>query len=434
MKRWTVVAAISILIFTSTEISFADSWIGPEERLYFSENRQYAANVIPADTNNSAKLKIFGVSGHIGWVSWQCNLGNEGAPQEVFVSDDGKYVVTVNENSSRVHGGMGDYVLAFYQKQGLIKNYSLEQILHYPNRIDEKEFNQLTIRSVSGRAWNSMPMLLEQYNDKLYFSVWLLNGKRWLAWDASTGQEVEINDALREYFNDKGLQWARHYNIGEQASIASQYTGQALNFLGIFKRDEDRKFIESFLGDSNFRTWYVERGQKFISYYSWSDMRSQIDKILAEWDGHTNVQQSPSDQNYYYLGVVKGTIELPQAPKAGDHYLCIYLIPSEIDKSKWFNEVLVHRLCDSFGDYSFHNMQWPGKKIAFSILGVTPGKYRITAVWDLAKPYDFEDNYIKGAPQKGDYQSKESPLVTIKAGEIIEGINIDCLQLVTTTN
>jgi hypothetical protein len=420
-----------LIVFASSRISYADSWVGPEERLYFSANSQYVANVIPADTNNPAKLKVFGISSNIGWVSWQCNLGNEGAPQVVFVSDDGKYVVTVNENSSRVFGGMGDYVLAFYQKKGLIKNYSLEQILHYPDRIDVKEFNRLTIRSVSGRAWNSMPMLLEQYNDKLYISVWLLYGKRWLAWDVSTGDEVKINDALRKYFNEKGLQWARKYNIGEQASIASQYSGQALDFLGIFKRDEDRKFLESFLGDSNFHTWYVERDKKFISYYSWSDRRSQIDKILAEWDGHTNVQQSPSDQEYYYLGVVKGTIELPRVPKAGDNYLCIYLIPSEIDKSKWFDDVPIHRLCTYFGDYSFHDMQWPEKNIPFSILGVTPGEYRITAVWDLGKAYNFGDNYINGLPQKGDYQSKESPLITVKAGETTGEINIDCLQLIT---
>ncbi len=259
----------------------------------------------------------------------------------------------------------------------------------------------------------------------------MVYGQRWLAWDVSTGEEVEINDALREYFNEKGLQWARKYNLEERGSIDFHYSAYALDFLGIFRRDKDRKFIESFLGDTNFYTGYEQRDNKFISYHSYSGTRSRIDKILAEWDGKTIVKPISSDQGYYYLGVVKGTIELTRVPKAGDHYLCIYLIPSEIDKSKWFNEVPVHRLCAYFSEYSPNDMQWPGKNISFSISGVTPGEYRITAVWDLAKPYNFGDNYIKGLPQEGDYQSKESPLITVKAGEIIEGINLDCLQLVT---
>ena len=417
-------------VFALVRVTYADTWAGPVERLYLSENKQFVANVIPAKDDNSAMLKVFQIGGNIGWIHWQCDLGNEGAPQEVFVSDDGKYVVTVNENSSRVHGGMGDFVLAFYQRQGLIKNYSLEQIMHYPDKIDEKEFHKLISHSVSGRQWVSMPMLLEQYNGKLYFCVWLLYGQRWLVWEVSTGEEVEINDDMREHFNKKGLLWARGYNIGSQALLTSRYSAQAIRFLGIFKKPEDRKFIESFLADRDFYTSYVERDKKFISYYSWSPRRSQVDKILAEWDGKPATESSGVDQKYYYLGVVEGTIELPRAPEAGDGHLCIYLIPTTIAQSEWFNEVPTHRLVGYFGEYSFHNMQWPGRNIPFRILGVTPGEYRITAVWDLAEPYNFEDNYITGLPQKGDYQSAESPVITVKAGEIVEGINIDCTQKV----
>jgi len=420
-----------LILFAMTGVSYADSWAKPVERLYLSRNKRFGANVIPAKDNSPAMVKVFQISDKIGWVHWHCDLGNEGAPQEVFVSDDGKYVVTVNENSSRVHGGMGDFVLAFYQRKGLIKNYSLEKILHYPDKIDKKEFNKLISRSVSGRSWVNMPMFLDQYNEKLLFCAWLLYGQRWLAWEVSTGLELQINNDLEERWNEKGRRWAREYNIGSQASLISRHSAQALSFLGRFKKPEDRKFIESFLADKNFHTWYVERDKKFISYYSWSSRRSQIDKILAEWDGKPTSESSRDNQKYHYLGVVEGTIELPRPPEAGDHCLCIYLIPTEITKSEWFNEVPAHRLVDSFWKYSFNNMQWPGRNILFRILGVTPGEYLITAVWDLAKPYTFGSDYIKGPTQKGDYQSTESPVITVKAGEVVEGINIDCLQKVT---
>ena len=137
------------VVFTIVRASYADSWARPVERLYLSENKQFVANVIPAKDNNSAMLKVFQIASNIGWIHWQCDLGNEGAPQKVFVSDDGKYVVTVNENSRRVHGGMGEFVLAFYHKKGLIKNYSLEQIMHYPDKIDKREFNKLINQFVS---------------------------------------------------------------------------------------------------------------------------------------------------------------------------------------------------------------------------------------------------------------------------------------------
>jgi len=422
---------IFVVSFVLTRVSYADTWAGPQELLYLSENKQFVANVIPAKNDNSAVAKVFQIGGNIGWIHWQCNLGNEGAPQEVFVSDDGKYVVTVNENSSRVHEGMGDFVLAFYQKKGLIKNYSLEQILHYPDRINEKEFNKLISRSVSGRGWATMPMLFTNYKGKLYFVIWLSRGERWLAWEVNTGEEVEINDDMQQHFNEKGLLWASEYKIGSQASLTSRYSGRALSFLGRFKKPEDRKFIESFLEDEDFRTWYVERNKKFIRFYSWSPRRSQIDRILAEWDGKPTAGSGRAEQKYHYLGVVEGTIALPRAPVAGDHFLCIYLIPSAIEKSVWFNEVPIHRLTYYFWEYSFNNMEWPESLIPFSILGVTPGEYRVIAVWDVAKPYTFGSDSIKSPPNKGDYQNTELPFITVKAGEIVEGIKIDCTEKVT---
>ena len=115
-------------------------WGLPREKDYFSENEVFVGHVTPADGTKKAFLEVSKVKDTERAPLWQCTLGNEGTPEEVFVSNDGNYVATLNEVSRRVPRGRGDYVIAFYNKDRLIKNYSLEQILHYPEKIDEKEF------------------------------------------------------------------------------------------------------------------------------------------------------------------------------------------------------------------------------------------------------------------------------------------------------
>jgi hypothetical protein len=410
-----------LVVVTSGRVTYADSWAKPVEQLYLSQNKQFVAQVTPAKDGSPATLKVFLVRGQEGWISWQCTLGNEGAPQEVFVTDDGRYVATVNENSSRVHGGMGDYVVAFYKKDRLIKNYSLEQILHYPEQIDEREFQRLGQRSVSGRSWVSMPMLLDEYGGKLYFCVWLFRGERWLAWEVATGEEVEINENMVKRWDEKGRLWALEHGI------QSNYWVSAAQFLGKHKKEEDRKAIESLLTDDSFYTQPVSKWRgEFIRYNASSPRRSLAESILAEWDGRAATEPASHDQKYYYLGVVEGKVVLPEAPKAGDHWLCVYLIPAEVGEENWWAEVPVYRITGYFWEYSFSNSQWPGSSIPFRIQGVTPGEYWLNAVWDKAQPYTFEDNYIKGPPQDGDFQSTDAPIITVKAGETIDNVIIDC--------
>lgn len=419
------ILVLFFIVVTSNKVVYADTWARPVEQLYFSENKRCVAQVTPAKDDNPATLKVFLVRGQEGWISWHCNLGNEGAPQDVFVADDGKHVVTVNENSRRVHGGMGDYVLAFYNRRGLIKNYSLEQILHYPDKIDRQQFWGLSDRSVSGRSWASRPMFLDEYQGKLYFCAWLYKGARWLAWEVAGGEEVTLNDGMREHWDHKGLLWARQYDMQSHGYYS------ALRFLNRFKKPEDRRIFESLLTSKDFYTNYETRNKKFVRFYSQSSRRSLAESLLTGWDGHPQETDSRPDQKYYYLGVVEGTVDLPREPRPGDHWMCIYLIAETEDTSKWYSSVPVHRLAKSFSKYFLRNQQWPGSSIPFVIQGVTPGKYRIKAVWDNAAPYTFEDNYIKGPPQDGDYVSVDSPVIIVTAGEKVKDIVVDCTRAVS---
>ncbi len=102
-----------------------------------------------------------------------------------------------------------------------------------------------------------------------------------------------------------------------------------------------------------------------------------------------------------------------------------------VAERNWYSQVPVHRITGYFWEYSFSNSQWLGISIPFRIQGVTPGKYWLKAVWDKAKPYTFEDNYIKGPPQDGDFQSTDAPTITAKAGETVDNVILNCTHEVS---
>jgi len=411
-----IITLLPILVFC-VQPTFADSWARPREKDYFSENKAFVAHVTPAIKETKAKLDVYKLKDAERTLMWHCALGNEGAPGFVFLSDDGRNVATVNENNDRVHGGMGDYVLAFYDSSGLVKNYSLEQILHYPDKIDKQQFYELVSRSVSGRNWGSMPLFFDRRGKELHFCVWLYRGHRWLAWDATTGVELHVTEDLISRWNEKGRQWAR-------AAATGPYWFAAVSFLGRLKNPSDRPVIESLLADEKF---YTTRGDNLPCYCSYNTRRSLADQILATWDGkYTAPPPSPriSTKQYYYLGTVEGSVELPYGPKPGDHWLCVYLIPTDVPQDKWCEKLPAHRLAIYFGSY-------PWCSDAFQIQGVTPGEYYVKAVWDRAEPYNFEDHYLTGPPQPGDFQSIESPHIIVTAGETTQIGIVYCTHKVT---
>ncbi|MBL7153056.1 MAG: hypothetical protein ISS79_05020 [Phycisphaerae bacterium] len=425
-------AALLTVITALSNSLFADSWARPVEKDYFSQNKGFVAHVTPAKDGAKTKLEMFQIKNAERIPLWQCTLGNEGAPQYIFLTDDGRYVATVNENNDRVHGGMGDYVVAFYNKTGLIKNYSLEQILHYtgpPNRLYiSKELRHLVSRSVSGRSWALMPMFFDRQNDKLYFCVWLYYGKYFLAWDPTTGAEVKVTDDLKNRWNNKGRIWA----LAE--GMKSRSYGKAVEFLLNLKRPEDRKVIESLLtAEAKFYTQPVHdwnsKNKTLLRLNSSSPKRATAERALARWDGKLTENKDRS-QKYYYLGTVSGTIHLPEAPGPDGTHLCLYLVPGDSIPDDWHKSVPVHRVTEYFWKYSFHNTEWPGKDIPFRIQGVTPGTYTLKAVWDKAAPHTFADDYIKAPPQQGDYESTSAPTITVRAGEKVENIKTDCTHKV----
>jgi hypothetical protein len=317
---------------------------------------------------------------------------------------------------------MGDHVVAFYSKDGKIRNYSLEQALGYPDRIDKKAFDALVQRSVSGRSWVTEPMFLERHEERILLCVWLLHGKRWRAWDAATGSDVAITDAMVERWGEKGRQWARRVVKKGKQCVA------ALCLLGRDKRPEDRTVIESFLARNDFGSSYDRRDRTFLGCCGRSFYRDLAEQLLAVWDGRDANALERWNGVYHYLGVVAGSVRLPRPPHDGDGHLCMYLLPGAAASDDWYQSVPVHRVTAYFWKYSFSSCDWPGATIPFRIEGVTPGTYRVKAVWDKAEPFTFGDDYIRGPLGPGDCENAEAPSVTVGAGERVEGLSIDCTR------
>ena len=69
------------------------------------------------------------------------------------------------------------------------------------------------------------------------------------------------------------------------------------------------------------------------------------------------------------------------------------------------------------------------KAVNFQIDGITPGKYWIKVIWDKAEPHGNEKDILV-KPKAGDYVSVDSPTITVESGKTVEGIMINCLELV----
>lgn len=424
MKRILVVLFV---IVPGINAVYADEWGAAREKDYFSENRRFVGHITPAKEKEEPLLEVFEIKDTQRLPLWQCKMGNEVAPVEVYVSNDGRYALTLDEWHKV---GYGDHVVAFYCKKGWVKNYSMEEVLHLPKDISVVELRRLIPHSVSSRWWHRNSIkFFDTYAGELYFCIWLDLFERWVAWNPANGEEVEVNGNMVKMWNHKGRLWALR-QIEKSANSLIPY-----EFLGKQKNPDDRCLFEALLSDDEFyltrgglsrifRTSRGTAGPKF-QLISSSPRRSLAERVLAIWDGKPMKDPNSSEQLYYYLGKVELAVKLPQTDKAKEGNLLIYLIPSTIERDNWRSTLPIHRFAANLAE---------NRKVhedcLYGIEGVTPGKYLIKVVWDKAKPYwnRYERPPKICLPQQGDYESTESPIITVKAGEIVGDIAIDCTR------
>ena len=438
-ERAQAMKKILVLLFVVTalvKVTYADSWGWPTEKDYFSENGKFVAHVTPPQylKKDKSLFEVFEIKDTQRIPLWQCKMGNERAPVEVYVSDDGKHVVSCNEWGKV---GYGDYVVAIYSKDGLIRNYSMEEILHLPKDINRMELFRLIPHSTTSRRWDENSIkFFDTSAGKLYFCVWLHFFDRWIAWNPANGEEVKVDDKMIKIWNNK----ARLWSVKE---IEKKYHGDTpYELLGKLRDPSDRSLIEKLLSDEKFsqissssRTLKPPGADnkpvyRLERYCSSSARRLLAERILENWDGKTPDKRDSFGHPLYYLGAAEGIVKLPNTDNTRDGTLWIYLIPRSINKDKWYEKLPVHRLVVSFSDFSFRNFDIEHtQEFPFGIIGVTPGEYWIKAVLGKTKPPSKIPDIIY-LPRQDDYQNTDSPIIIVKAGETVENITIDCIHKV----
>ena len=311
-KRVQSMRKIPVLLFLVVALSgvtCADDWPWPTEKDCFSENGKFVAHVTPPKylKKDQPILEVFKVEQARRVPFWQCRLGNEKAPLEVYVSDDGRYVVTINE-----HGkvGYGDHVVAFYNHNGRIKNYSLEEILHLPKNTSERELSHLIPHSTTSRWWDRNSIkFFDAYASNLCFCAWLHLFDRWVAWNPTNSEEIKVDDKMVEQWNNKARLWSIK-QIEEKSPYDTSY-----EFLGKLKNPHDRSLIEELLSDEDFHTSNSrnrsktskdgERIYSLIQYTAVSHKRLLAERILAHWDEKPVDRHTSSEEFLYNLGKVK---------------------------------------------------------------------------------------------------------------------------------
>jgi hypothetical protein len=421
----------------------ADSWIAPHEFDVFSENGKFRAHVIPGKLSTKPVLIVF--SGNSTNENWRTKLSNSTSPTEVLLSNDGESVVTFD---NWYGSGYGDDVVAVYNRYSQLAKYSLEQIAPPPPPPKSKKgeielpplhgyYGTKFTHSTSSRHWrqNSIEFFYRETN-QLLFCLWLDWENRWVAWQMTDGQLTNVSTEGSKKFNAHGRERIL-------ARARTNLTSADLNFLGRLRYQDDRPLIESWLQDAEFSGGSIQsysssngKNEHTFTITASSYKRETADGVLRRWDGKVSSPEG-SRENPYYLGNLNGTVIFPTAPAKNEGTIRLYLIPEATSLNQWAAtapaQYMIADLKYSYPHVFEKDRMSDGtlsNAVNFIIYGVTPGRYRLKAIWDKAAPF-AKENEIVCQPSSGDYESTKSPLVSIYRARTTDRIKIDCNKLVT---
>lgn len=392
-----------------------------------SDNEKFTAVLRRSIGTTDGTLEVFEVNNIHRKLLWETPSFAKELVPDIFVSDDGNYIVILDD-SRRPEGD----ALEFYRHdKGKIKAYSREDVLG----LSEKVTGQY-----DEKAFSAPHSLFHKFEETTYFCslVWTDKEFYWLVWNAANGDHIKANQKLIDgIFNQ-----AREH-FGKQILKPRNYSKKitACFFLSKLKRPEDRYLIEKLLLEELFVTnpsitykeslwakyldswgFSIPDQAKLEFFYTQSPIRQFADIALSRWDSKTDtpLRFRRDDYNYHYLGKVSVQVILPAKPKKHE-CLWVYLVPESLDWDQWDNKRPAHYLYVDFDGLNYKI----GRIVPCIFMGVTPGKYRLKAVWDRKKPfYNWDDEFYK--PQNGDYESIESPIIQVKAAQTIDAGTIEC--------
>jgi hypothetical protein len=447
---------------TVVPVASGDSWAQPAKWEFTSENGKFVVVIDPASTGSNATATVLGQVGNERKQVWICPLSNRVMPTMALVSDNGHYVVTL-DNWGRI--GYGDDVVAIYDARGQIRKYSLEAFAPPPappappstsiagefrawlesifspgrgtrGRAGDSGYHGKFSHSTSSRHWraDSIWFFWPETNAES-FCLWLDWDQKWVSWRLKSGRLEEPSQWQIRDWNAAG----RRRALAEVKS--GKATESALNFLGRLLFKEDRMFVEAWLSDGGFyggsrQSSFSDSDEIRFAIFGQSTKRQKADQILSRWDGFERPSIGGIQDSYNFLGTVEGSVELPVAPATEEGFLRVQLVPAGGELGRWNvvpSEQKVVADLRFARPRAYRNGEFRdfplGNSIEFAIYGVTPGKYRVQALWDRKPPFCAAITN-RCEPSQGDVVSIHSPLVEVSKGKASRNIQVDCKTVI----
>jgi hypothetical protein len=311
----------------------ADTWEMPRPAKFWSASQRYILEVYPSDSAAEQKgcRAVLSETRPAGDPMEVCRvaLTNDVSPVSAVVSDDGHYFITFDEWHSV---GYGNAVLAFYGRGGLLRNYSLEELVGMQGSLG---WNGLFPHSVSSRWWrNHSIMLFGDSRQAGRFGIWLDWTPRWSVWNLGDGRPVKATPTTTADWNERGAAWAQSKQ-GKASGIEEKIT--ACRYAAYLRGAKNRDLLNRALADGS-----QDLNQRQL-------VRLNADRALAIWDGKatdfSDLDHSVPE-HYYLLGSIEISLRLPAPALEGQVYLMLF--PEEVKASDWKNATAEFRGGRSF--------------------------------------------------------------------------------------
>ena len=444
-----------------------------------SENEQFSAQIVQADDSN-VLVEVYRNDPDSRTLLWSAPIDHDSAssPMAAFVPTMGSFAPTTfllsNDGQAVVmRDGIsyGDEQIFLITKSGR-KTFSSAEIskllgIEMPS-FDQEVADPSTMQAFFegiGAVQAGFELLLTLEN-RTYYCAWMPQQSAWLLGNFAdltlTKPDRARQQQISRLARERALQLIRKHQPGgvaqalqslrskaasvlpgfdqvNDSSLSLYQAEEAYAFIASLRNPADKKYLDQLLA------WPIEGLQDIDSLLSGqfvSEERAIGDQLLARWNGLTNQTEFPAlsygiyiSGQLHYLAGVHGTIELPIPVPDENGDLFLYLIPAHLPEDKWQQNSSVLAFLIRLHDptttapfpVSMPDSMKGAETIPFALSTLTPGDYRIQAVWDRRPPYANPQE--RGWPFPGDYTSAEIP-VKLTAGGRLEDLRIDCTNRV----
>ncbi len=450
-----LVALLIVIVLSLASGVKAQTQPGPNEVL--SANRRFSAE-FSLDDPSKPLLTVYQWENETKSVSWTRTLppdeNGSGMITPMLVANDGRYVLRSEENL-----GQGAPLLQLFRQKGEIVSVTDDQVFDVagPN-LDTEPAEILR----DGRA---LSILLEDQTPPIY-AMWLDPAETWIVLALDAGKLLKPSGALANRLEAEGLARARARVQDHQPGMIrrllqpvrraaaeipgfqrmappdgglSSETSAAYRFLAARRLPEDKPYIEKLLSYKIEGIMYAGEGMdgpgQSARITLYSPERQLGDKLIARWNDPASL---PEAQDYWstqtqLFGEISGVVRLPFSAAQGT--VRLLLIPAHIRTNSWEGNDQVIALESAVGGPGGGPFMMAGagpanqpdvSEIRFAFATLSPGDYRIKALFDPRAAARGQRSSTASRPASGHYESEESGVLKVNAGAAVRQQIILC--------